>query len=118
MNIHLNLRIGAKFKDNIYPEKGTIFTSQIQEFLDDGVIFMSSNINKSLFASSNLKMSSEELTRYFHDFDKISNFVLQVRPESKVNINNVFNVPIMTFELSNKDLEMIKKYIIYFSNFY
>ena len=62
-------------------------------------------------------MSSEELTREFHDFEKISNFVLQVRPESKVNINNVFNVPIMTFELSNKDLEMIKKYIIYFSNF-
>ena len=61
---HLNLRLGAKFKENIYPDKGTIFTTQIQEYLDDGVIFMSSNINKSLFASSNLKMSSEELKSY------------------------------------------------------
>ena len=37
MNIHLNLRIGAKFKDNISGKRND-FTSQIQEFLDDGVI--------------------------------------------------------------------------------
>ena len=117
MKIHLNLRLGAKFKENIYPDKGTIFTTQIQEYLDDGVIFMSSNINKSLFASSNLKMSSEELKSYLREFDKMSNFVLQVRPESKVNLRNLLNVPIMSFSLSDSDLEMIKKYLIYFSNF-
>ena len=117
MKIHLNLRLGAKFKDNIYPEKGTIFTTQIQEYLDDGVIFMSSNINKSLFASSNLKMPTDELKSYFENFNKMSNFVLQVKPESGVSMKNLFNFPVLIFNLSNNDLEMIKKYLIYFSNF-
>ena len=52
MEIHLNFRISAIFKDKVFSEKGTMFTTQIQEFIDEGDIFMSTNFNKSNFLSS------------------------------------------------------------------
>ena len=117
MKIHLNLRIGAKYKESIDSYKGTIFTTQIQEFLKEGAIFMSSNFNKSLFASANSKMSSEEMQSFLRDEDKLTNFVLQVAPKSHVEINNYFDVPFLQFKLSDADLMMIKKHLLFFSCF-
>ena len=117
MRIHLNLRIGAKYKEAINANKGTIFTTQIQEFLKDGIIFMSSNFNNTLFASANSKMTSNELMSLLKESEKLTNFVLQVAPKSHVKINNFWDISYLRFQLLDYDLNIIKNNLLYFSSF-
>ena len=88
MQLHLNLRISAIFKDKIYSEKGTIFTTQIQEFINDGDIFMSTNFNKSNFLSSISNYNNKKLLDILKYIDNIGCYVLQVKPKSRVKGKN------------------------------
>lgn len=49
-NIHVNIKILAKHTGAIEPGKATIFTRQVQEYLDDGVLLMPSQSGKEAFA--------------------------------------------------------------------
>lgn len=115
MQIHLNLRIHAKFPYKIFAERGTIFTTQIQEFLEEGALFMATNFTYDSFLSS-LNIFDDKLINYFKDnFDSYASYVLQIKPSSKVTISNFFGNPICFFILNKSDFNNIKKYIIFFS---
>ena len=47
MQFHINLRVMAKFKKNLNPFEGTVYTLQIQEFLKKGFTIASSNFHDS-----------------------------------------------------------------------
>ena len=49
MCVHLNLRIGVKFQDEMFADNGIMFTKQIQEYLEDGVLIMPTSFSKSSF---------------------------------------------------------------------
>jgi choline dehydrogenase-like flavoprotein len=117
MSIHLNLRISAIFKDKINAELGTIFTTQIQEFIDNGDIFMSTNFNRSNFLSSISNLDNTKLNEILKYIDNTASFVLQTKPTSKVKILNTFDKHFLRFSLNEKDFINIKEKLKYFSNF-
>jgi choline dehydrogenase-like flavoprotein len=115
MQIHLNLRIHAKFSNKIFASRGTIFTTQVQEFLEEGTLFMSTNFTHDSFLSS-LNIFDNKQINYFKDnFDSYGSYVLQVKPSSQVMISSFFGKPVLFFKLNKSDLNNIKKNIIYFS---
>lgn len=117
MSIHLNLRISAIFKDKINAELGTIFTTQIQEFIDNGDIFMSTNFNRSNFLSSISNLDNTKLNEILKNIDNTASFVLQTKPTSKVKILNTFDKHFLRFSFNEKDFINIKEKLKYFSNF-
>lgn len=115
MQIHLNLRMHAKFPNKIFATRGTIFTTQIQEFINEGTLFMSTNFNYDTFISS-LYVYDDEFINYFkNNFDSYASYVLQIKPSSKIVIFNFFGNPILYFKLDNGDFNNIKKNLIFFS---
>jgi choline dehydrogenase-like flavoprotein len=117
MSIHLNLRISAIFKNRITAKLGTMFTTQIQEFIDNGDIFMSTNFNKSNFLSSISSLDNLKLNELLEHIDNTASFVLQTKPTSKVKVVNTFNKHFLRFSLNDKDFINIKEKLKYFSNF-
>jgi choline dehydrogenase-like flavoprotein len=117
MSIHLNLRISAIFKNKINAGLGTMFTTQIQEFIDDGDIFMSTNFNKSNFLSSISNLKNEKLNEILKYIDSTASFVLQTKPTSKVKVLNTFDKHFLRFSLNDIDFINIKKKLKYFSDF-
>ncbi len=116
MAVHLNLRIGVRFKDNMQTVKGKMFTKQIQEYLNDGVLIMPTSFNKNSFFSGLAKMDNNSLSEIEKNIDNYANFVIQFQSENKVNLNRFNKTLIPTYDLSLKDLQKIKKYFIIFCN--
>ena len=114
MSVHLNFRIGVKFNEKMFAARGIMFTKQIQEYLDDGVLIMPTSFNKSSFFSSIAKMNNLEISKISQDINFYSNFVIQVQSKNKVNIKNLNNNMILTYKLNLDDLNKI---IYYFETF-
>ncbi len=117
MCVHLNLRIGVKFKEEMFADNGIMFTKQIQEYLDDGVLIMPTSFSKSSFFSSLAKLDNLEIKEISKQFNFFSNFVLQIQSKNKVNLNSLSNNLILTYKLNLEDLEKIKKYLLIFMEF-
>ena len=117
MEIHLNFRISAIFKDKVFSDKGTMFTTQIQEFIDEGDIFMSTNFNKSNFFSTISNLTNDKLSDLTENIDSIASYVLQTKPQTKVKIFNAFEKQFLRFNLSQQDFIHVKKRIKFFSKF-
>ena len=49
MQNHINFRIGVKFSNPMQNESETMFTRQVQEYLEDGILIMPTSFNKSNF---------------------------------------------------------------------
>ncbi len=117
MSVHLNLRIGVRFQEEMFADSGIMFTKQIQEYLEDGVLIMPTSFSKSSFFSSLAKLDNLEIKEIYNHFNYFSNFVLQLQSKNKVNINNLNNNLFLTYKLNLEDLEKIKKYLLIFSEF-
>ena len=117
MQIHLNFRISAIFKDKINSDLGTIFTTQIQEYQENGDIFMSSNFDRANYLSGISKVDNQEIKNLLDKFDYTSTFVLQTKPKSKVKIYNFFGKNILKYNLNIDDFNNIKEKIKIFSKF-
>ena len=116
MDVHLNLRVGVRFKDSMQAVKGRMFTKQIQEYLNDGVLIMPTSFNKNNFFSGLAKMDNNSLSEIEKNIDNYANFVIQFQSKSKVNLNRFHKTLIPTYDLSLQDLLKIKKYFTIFCN--
>ncbi len=117
MSVHLNLRIGVRFHEEMFSDSGIMFTKQIQEYLDDGVLVMPTSFSKSSFFSSLAKLDNLEIEEISKNFNFFSNFVIQIQSKNKVNLNNLNNNLILTYKLDSEDIEKIKKYFLIFIEF-
>lgn len=111
---HLNLRIGVKFKNFMQDQNETMFTRQIQEYLEDGVLIMPTSFNKSNFFSSLAKMNNNELSLIEKEINKFSSFIIQLQSLSKINLNNYFNQSVLSYQIDISDLIKLKKYFSIF----
>ena len=114
MDVHLNLRVGVRFKDSMQAVKGKMFTKQIQEYLNDGVLIMPTSFNKNNFFSGLAKMDNNSISEIEKNIDNYANFVIQFQSKSKVNLNRFHKTLIPTYDLSSQDLLKIKKYFTIF----
>jgi hypothetical protein len=113
VEVHLNLRIGVKFNNEINADNGKMFSRQVQEFLDDGVLIMPTSFNKNSFFSSLAKLSNEDLISVEENIKKYANFVIQIQSENKINLNKIIHNLLLTYKISSNDISKIKKYLIY-----
>jgi choline dehydrogenase-like flavoprotein len=87
---HMNFKLLAKFKENIQAEHGTILTHQVQEYMDDGILMMSSNHKKPYLASSLAHLPPSKFLNYMKISSNIGIYTVQIKPEVKASIHNIF----------------------------
>lgn len=111
---HLNFRIGVKFKNFMQDQNETMFSRQIQEYLEDGILIMPTSFNKSNFFSSLAKLNNNELSLIEKEINNFSSFIIQLQSLSKIKLNNYFNQTILSYEIDISDLIKLKKYFFIF----
>ncbi len=116
LNTHLNLRIGAKFSEKMQNINGVMFSRQIQEYLDDGVLIMPTSFNKNNFFSSLTKMDNKDLNLIEKKIENYTSFIIQLSSTNKVKLNNFLGNTILTYNLNKLDLIKLKKYFLIFCN--
>ncbi len=115
--LHVNCKVIVEFPDKIRSQDGTIFTHQLQEFIDDGFLLMSSNFNASYLALAATTMSPLDYQHYQQQIDHLAIFTLQFKPTSKIIDFHLFGKNfVLFFFLKKQDLLKMKKYIGLTSN--
>ena len=115
MQIHLNLRFNILFKDKLNSQNGTIFTKQIVEYLADGVLFCSSNFNKSYIFSGLNDISNNNVKELLEKIEHLATYIMQIRASSEVKINNFYSHPVLLHSLNDYDFAKIKKFLLLFT---
>ena len=80
IGFHLNFKIICEYPEKVYSSKGTIFTEQVQEFLNDGFIFMTSNFQPEYLALNLGSLDRKEAERVFNEIDHMAIITVQIRP--------------------------------------
>jgi choline dehydrogenase-like flavoprotein len=106
---HLNFKLLAKFKSSIDADNGTILTHQIQEYLDEGILMMSSNHNKPYLASSLAHLSPNNFKKFMKFTDRIGTFTVQIRPTIQASIWNLFGQTFGFWKWNRESFEKTKK---------
>ncbi|MFE0105813.1 GMC family oxidoreductase N-terminal domain-containing protein [Streptomyces sp. NPDC059009] len=77
--LHVNLRTVARFPERVAAHDGTIFTAQLKEFGDRGILVMPSNVSRGTLAAALAGRDPAEVTRYLDDYDRLGVYTTQVR---------------------------------------
>jgi choline dehydrogenase-like flavoprotein len=80
IGFHINTKIVCEYPEKVYSNRGTIFTEQVQEFLDDGFIFMTSNFQPEYLALNLGSLGREEAERVFDCIDNMAIVTVQIKP--------------------------------------
>ena len=104
LEFHLNLKILAQFDDEINSNKGTMFTSQIQEFEDDGILIMGSNYRLSYLASSFAHLDNKVISELVEKYNYCGLYVGQIKADSRGKINSITADPIVSWSMCDSDL--------------
>lgn len=78
IDFHVNLRTVAVFDERVMPRQGTIFTAQLREFSDRGVLVMASNVSPGSLAAAMAKHGPSATERVLSELDRSSVFTTQV----------------------------------------
>jgi hypothetical protein len=113
VGIHINLKIVAIYEKELNADRGTIFTKQVQEFLDKGVLMMPANFNTLYLSLASFGFSDTTFKKVIDNKTKSGLITLQVDVKSKLTY-----IPFLRkflgpfFRLSDSDFELIKDYLI------
>ncbi|MFJ2648426.1 FAD-dependent oxidoreductase [Streptomyces sp. NPDC087420] len=77
--LHVNLRTVARFPGEVRAERGTLFTAQVQEFDDRGVLIMPSNVSRGSLAAAVAGRGPADTERLLADFGRLGVYTTQVR---------------------------------------
>ncbi|CAM5597350.1 GMC family oxidoreductase N-terminal domain-containing protein [Streptomyces purpurascens] len=77
--LHVNLRTVARFPERVAAHDGTIFTAQLKEFGDRGILVMPSNVSRGALAAALAGRDPAEVTQYLDDYDRLGVYTTQVR---------------------------------------
>jgi choline dehydrogenase-like flavoprotein len=117
IHLHVNCKVIVEFPEKIRSQDGTIFTHQLQEFIDDGFLLMSSNFNASYLALAANTMSPLDYRQYQQKIDHLAIFTMQFKPTSKIIDFHLFGKNfVLLFFLKKQDLLKMKKYFELTSN--
>lgn len=117
LEVHLNLRIGVKFNEKMQYREGLMFSRQIQEYLENGVLIMPTSFNKNNFFSSLAKLDNYQINLIEKEIDRYSSFIIQLSSLNKVHLNNFFGNTVLNYNIHKEDISKLKKYFTIFCNF-
>ena len=110
LDLHLNVRTVAEFPQELNSYRGTMFTHQVQEFIEKGYLIMPSNFNEYFFAASIAGFKNSEIDYLFRKYNHLALFILQVRIKSKAKlIRTGLNSYDYFFSLNDSDETLIKQ---------
>ncbi|MFE5325120.1 GMC family oxidoreductase N-terminal domain-containing protein [Embleya sp. NPDC056575] len=84
--IHVNLRVNARFADPVVARDGTIFTTQLHEFADLGILVMPANLTPGTLAASLIGHPPHVPARLLADIDHVGTYTVQVRVSGGVRV--------------------------------
>lgn len=105
--LHVNLKFLATWEHKLRSNQGTIFTSQVQEFMDEGFIFMPTNFSREYLAIGFSSVNNEEFTEIMEQYEQSALMTSQVRIRSKAWITNLSIPPLIFW--GRKDIKLIKR---------
>lgn len=112
ISFHANLKIVAEFSKSIKSERGTIFTHQLQHFIDDGFLLMASNFNKHYFSLAATTMSVKDYIDYQAKMDNLAIYTLQFKPITKLMDLQILKDHFQLFvHFKKDDIFLFKKYL-------
>ncbi|MBF9040330.1 hypothetical protein LSUCC0387_05420 [Rhodobacterales bacterium LSUCC0387] len=113
---HINFKIIAKFNDNVDPNLATILTEQVQEFMADDMIFMSSNFTAVYAASSLTHVHPEQFKAYMSDRQNLGIYTVMIRPEVNATVRSFLGQSFISwgwkprsFMLAKRGLEILSE---------
>lgn len=78
---------------------------------------MPTSFNKSSFFASLNKLNNEDLLQIENSLNSYASFIIQLQSENHINLNNINNNIVLSYNLSSKDLIKLKKYFTKFCEF-
>lgn len=105
LQFHMNLKFVALFRDDLWADRGTIFTVQVQEFARQGLLIMASNLQPHYVSTTLAHHGNQAIDHVLHNYSKSAIYVAMIRSESKAHISNGFgDNPIIWYRFDSSDL--------------
>lgn len=84
--LHVNLRTVARFAHRVDARNGTLFTAQVQEFADRGVLIMPSNLSPGSLAAALAGHGPGTVQRLLDRIDETGVFTTQLRLDGRARL--------------------------------
>ena len=108
IGFHLNTKVIAEFGEPIHSEYGTIFTEQVQDFMDLGLLFMSTNFTPELFSLGLASSNNEKVKNLWNKIENLATYTLQLKPSNYGKIAALNGKSITFFNLNYMDQIQLK----------
>lgn len=110
LEFHMNLKIIARFDKEIDAENGTIFTVQVQEFENEGTLFMASTMRRTYLAMTFSHFGTKAVDRALEDYRLHGLYVAMIKPQSKAHIVSCLGEhPFVWYKFDPADIVLIKR---------
>ena len=86
---HINFKIVAKFENSVNANFGTILTEQVQEFMAERMLFMTSNFTNAYVASSLSHLHPEDFKAYMSRGQNLGIYTVMIRPEVNATVGSL-----------------------------
>lgn len=107
---HVNLKFIVEFPEPIRSENGTIFTTQMQEFLRDGMLLTAANIKPAYIALAFATQPAEKIESILERYEHLAICTAMIRPKCTGRINSSFGEqPFLTSRLGTYDDQLIRQ---------
>lgn len=94
---HINFKIVAKFENSVDANFGTILTEQVQEFMAERMLFMTSNFTNSYVASSLSHLAPSDFKNYMSQNHNLGIYTVMIRPEVRATVRSLFGQTYVTW---------------------
>tara|TARA_Y100000996_G_scaffold399294_1_gene368182 strand:+ start:1412 stop:2893 length:1482 start_codon:yes stop_codon:yes gene_type:complete len=112
LEFHFNLKFVAEFDRKIESQKGTIFTIQVQEYMDQGLLIMASNYQPHYLAMTLEHFGNNTINDVMERYEYCGLFVAQVQAKSKGKILSISDEsPFVSYNLNINDIPSLKNAI-------
>ena len=107
LGIHLNAKVIAEFPAPIHAQRGTIFTEQIQDFIDEGILLMATNFQPEFLSLGLSTVDTQTTKEIWSSMDSIGMYTVQTRPSAYASIVTMQGRAFPTFRLTNQDKQQL-----------
>lgn len=112
LQFHLNIKIVAKFHQEVHARRGAMFTVQVQEYERQGMLFMGSNLQPHYIAMTLAQYGPEVIDQLLEAYNHLGLFVAMIKPKSLAHIMSwTGDKPLVWYRFHSDDLGQIKQAI-------
>ncbi|MFJ4006096.1 GMC family oxidoreductase N-terminal domain-containing protein [Streptomyces sp. NPDC090023] len=106
---HVNFRTVARFDESVRAAEGTIFTAQMQEFADRGVLVMPANLTAGSLAAALAAHPAGTVDRMLAQMDRIAVYTTQVSVQGTARLSAVPGLgAVLRHRLTEGDRDLLR----------